>query len=211
MVQSVGNDGFKYHQAVADEKENKVAKEANIEAAARAIIETSEYRDGEKDQIVVDGKKLTLKDIQKFIEKADVNNDGTITADELKSAGGDKYNLLKMSSDKATQKKFSETFEKEQQLGGVRKVKYGLEQKGPMWAVAKQLVSKYVTKETLSDLLKNPEVKDYVEKELITNNKNDVHIKKHLLEVLENAGITKEDLKSYNISDEKIKQLYSSK
>lgn len=204
----INNNQIQFHVKKDDPKADERARKSNLEAAAKALVINFEGHKGSGDKAyiqTVEGKK-SISDISVWMNKLDTNKDGIITADEVKKGGGDKYDILKLRSDEATQKKMSKEMVSEQLLGGMKVLEEGLTSP---WFVAKSIVYANTDKQGLKNLFSCDKVRNYYNKNLWGANPEEVKknesVRSHMKDVFKHHKMSEADLKSMGFTPEQIK------
>lgn len=199
------------HQKQKDKDAEEQSRESDFDAVARAMLQNCEGHKGSGEKMYIqttEGKK-TAKDISVWLQEVDSNKDGIITADEVKKAGGDKFDILKMNADEKTRKKLSDDMEGEKLIGGLIGIGKGISTNKVAWNFAKPFVIKYTNKEDLKNLFSNKKARAYYNanywgktEEAVNKNKT---TREHMREVFQAHGFTEKDYKEMGFSDAQIK------
>jgi len=199
------------HQKQRDKDAEEKSRESDFDAVARALLQnhSNVKGSGEKMYIETSEGKKTASDISVWMQNVDADKDGIITEAELKKAGGDKFDILKMSADEKTREKISKDMEGEKLIGGLIGIGKGISTGKTAWTFAKPFVIKYTNKTDLKNLFSNDKVLDYYNKnywgttpEKVKENKN---ARDHLKEIFVAHNFTEQDFKDMGFSQEQIK------
>ncbi len=198
------------HKKQQDPDAEAKTRESDFDAVARALLQNYSGVKGSGENIYIEtsaGKK-TAKDVSVWMQSLDTNKDGIITEDEVKKAGGDKFDILKMNADEKTREKISKDMESERLIGGMETMAKGIDTGRAAWLVAKPLVMKYTNKTNLKKMFSDEKVMQHYNKNYWGTTPEQVKDKKlvreHMKEVFASRNFTEQDFKEMGFSSEQI-------
>ena len=199
------------HKKQQDKDAEEKTRESDFDAAARALLQNYSGVKGSGEKIYIEtseGKK-TAKDVSVWMQSIDADKDGIITDDELKKAGGDKFDILKMNADEKTREKISKDMESERLIGGLETMAKGIDTNRATWFVAKPLVIKYTDKTKLKNMFSDEKVMAHYNKNYWGTTPEQVKDKKttreHMKEVFQAHKFSEQDFKDMGFSAEQIR------
>lgn len=202
------SNGLKFHYKQDNKMAEKYARESALEMTAKAlVIDFAEHKgSGNEVYIEQDGKKINIAELAKWIDNIDKNKDGFISQEELKKAGGDTLDILKLRADEKTQKKVEADIQRQQLIGGFKTMHNALDTNSLTWKIAKPIALSNLDKDKLTAMLKEKECKEFYNTKIW--GKNDKQFKKnedcreHFKEILNQLKFDKNDLLKLGFTEE---------